>query len=119
VEVLVACSRCGLAFETRATTNTRCRRCRHVVNVRAVNQRRQPDVSCADGGRAITLDSAMVALPLLGVALVGVGAWLLWAGWCSRDDEDHAADSMHRRRRIALGGSIAAGGIALVWWAWR
>ncbi len=29
----ITCPRCGLAFETRATTNTRCRRCRHVVRV--------------------------------------------------------------------------------------
>lgn len=29
----VTCPACGLSFETAATTNTRCRRCRHVCEV--------------------------------------------------------------------------------------
>lgn len=29
----VTCPKCGLTFETRAVTNTRCRRCRYVVNI--------------------------------------------------------------------------------------
>ncbi len=29
----LTCKRCGLSFETEATTNTRCRRCRAVVRV--------------------------------------------------------------------------------------
>jgi hypothetical protein len=29
----ITCPRCGLAFETKATTNTRCRRCKTVVRV--------------------------------------------------------------------------------------
>ncbi len=31
----ITCKRCGLSFETEATTNTRCRRCRTVVRVPA------------------------------------------------------------------------------------
>ena len=31
----VTCKRCGLSFETEATTNTRCRRCKTVVRVPA------------------------------------------------------------------------------------
>lgn len=31
----LTCKRCGLSFETRATTNTRCRRCKTVVRVPA------------------------------------------------------------------------------------
>jgi hypothetical protein len=31
----ITCKRCGCAFETEATTNTRCRRCRTVVRVPA------------------------------------------------------------------------------------
>jgi hypothetical protein len=31
----ITCKRCGLSFETEATTNTRCRRCRAVVRVPA------------------------------------------------------------------------------------
>ena len=31
----IICKRCGLSFETEATTNTRCRRCRTVVRVPA------------------------------------------------------------------------------------
>jgi DNA-directed RNA polymerase subunit RPC12/RpoP len=30
----ITCKRCGFSFETEATTNTRCRRCRAVVRVR-------------------------------------------------------------------------------------
>ena len=30
---LLTCPKCGSSFETNATTNTRCRSCRHVVNV--------------------------------------------------------------------------------------
>lgn len=29
----ISCPRCGLAFETRATTNTRCHRCKTVVRI--------------------------------------------------------------------------------------
>jgi hypothetical protein len=31
----ITCKRCGFSFETEATTNTRCRRCRGVVRVPA------------------------------------------------------------------------------------
>jgi hypothetical protein len=31
--MMLTCPRCGHTFETRATTNTRCRRCRFVVRV--------------------------------------------------------------------------------------
>jgi transcription elongation factor Elf1 len=34
----ITCKRCGLNFETEATTNTRCRRCRTVVRVPATAQ---------------------------------------------------------------------------------
>ncbi len=33
VTTTITCRRCGLSFETEATTNTRCRRCRAVVRV--------------------------------------------------------------------------------------
>ena len=36
VTATVTCKRCGLSFETEATTNTRCRSCRAVVRVPAV-----------------------------------------------------------------------------------
>jgi hypothetical protein len=35
VTTTVTCKRCGISFETEATTNTRCRRCRTVVRVPA------------------------------------------------------------------------------------
>jgi hypothetical protein len=35
VVTTVTCKRCGCSFETEATTNTRCRRCRTVVRVPA------------------------------------------------------------------------------------
>jgi hypothetical protein len=35
VMTTITCKRCGCSFETEATTNTRCRRCRTVVRVPA------------------------------------------------------------------------------------
>jgi hypothetical protein len=35
VTTTITCKRCGLSFETEATTNTRCRSCRAVVRVPA------------------------------------------------------------------------------------
>lgn len=31
--MIITCPRCGLVFETQATTNTRCRRCKSVVRI--------------------------------------------------------------------------------------
>ena len=35
---IIICKRCGLSFETEATTNTRCRSCRAVVRVPAATR---------------------------------------------------------------------------------
>ncbi|MGO9197346.1 MAG: hypothetical protein ACLQK4_09485 [Acidimicrobiales bacterium] len=37
----ITCKRCNLSFETEATTNTRCRRCRAVVRVPASARTRE------------------------------------------------------------------------------
>src|SRR5579862_363059 len=64
----VSCPRCGLAFETQATTNTRCRRCRYVVRVGsspARARRTDPTLvesSGADGGGVLLVAAAGLAL---------------------------------------------------------
>src|ERR1017187_7108204 len=57
----IACKRCGCSFETEATTNTRCRRCRTVVRVPAAA--RNPSEGGAGSTRAHTF----------GVVLLGCG----------------------------------------------
>lgn len=79
----LTCPACGLSFETTATTNTRCRRCRKVVNIGA-SQRRAAraelggsyyesadDAATGNGGGALALIAVVAAL--------GLGWW-----WASR-----------------------------------
>jgi hypothetical protein len=47
--ITITCKRCGCSFETEATTNTRCRRCRTVVRVPAAT--RNPNGSGHVGSR--------------------------------------------------------------------
>ncbi len=66
----IICPRCGLAFESQAKTNTRCRRCRHVVRVGRSPARpavRQLDVAAIDDITADepTVDEAAAALAVL------------------------------------------------------
>jgi len=46
--VTVTCPACGLSFETAATTNTRCRRCRKVVNISSHRRSFGPSIGDAD-----------------------------------------------------------------------
>ena len=77
----VTCPACGVGFETAATTNTRCRRCRKVVHIGS-SPRRTARVELDDGyyyeeGEPAS-SGAGGALALLGVAAaVGLGLW--WA----------------------------------------
>ena len=79
----LTCPACGLSFETTATTNTRCRHCRKVVNIGA-SQRRAAraelgDSYCESADDAATGDGGG-ALALIGVlAALGLGWW-----WASR-----------------------------------
>lgn len=76
----ITCPRCGLDFETRATTNTRCRRCRHVVRVGRSPARaapRQLEESTPDDvtDDEPTADDAFAAI--VGLASVAVGVLVL------------------------------------------
>jgi DNA-directed RNA polymerase subunit RPC12/RpoP len=50
----ITCKRCGFSFETEATTNTRCRRCKTVVRV-SVAARNPNGPGCASSTRERTL----------------------------------------------------------------
>jgi hypothetical protein len=69
----VTCPVCGLTFETQATTNTRCRHCRKVINI-GVRRGRQELVAA----RGDT--SEHWAPTVLGGALVAGGGYALWQG---------------------------------------
>jgi hypothetical protein len=71
--VQLTCPACGLTFETQATTNTRCRRCRKVVNVGARN-RPAPVAAAPDD------TSAQWSPTLIGTGLAAGGAAALWYG---------------------------------------
>jgi hypothetical protein len=53
----ITCKRCGFSFETEATTNSRCRRCKTVVRVPAAV--RNPNGS--DSGREHTLGVVLLS----------------------------------------------------------
>lgn len=72
----ISCPSCGLAFETRATTNTRCRRCRHVVRIGRASASRsvQPvndDRSTYDPAAGLAAGVAVVGM-ILGVAVPAI-----------------------------------------------
>ena len=83
----ISCPRCGLAFESRATTATRCPSCRTVVHIsrgtssvrssssQATSRaaRSSSDSQPEEGGGGIVI-----------VAFVVLGGWLLWQWWRSR-----------------------------------
>lgn len=59
----LTCPKCGTSFETEARTNTRCRRCKHVVNVPR-GRRNGPNVSRHFFGASLeALDAALWRLP--------------------------------------------------------
>jgi hypothetical protein len=75
----ITCPHCGLVFETRATTNTRCRRCRHVVRVgrspaRAAPEHLELEEAASDDEIAPnpTADEAFAALLTVASVVAGV-----------------------------------------------
>jgi LSD1 subclass zinc finger protein len=98
VFVTITCPRCGLAFESQATTATRCPSCRTVVHisrgtssVRSGSSQRPSraerpysDSDADDGGGTVVI-----------LALVAFGGWLLWQWWRSRRSQpDETGQSM-------------------------
>ena len=90
----ITCPRCGLAFESRATTATRCPSCRTVVHIsRGTSSARssssQPqsrversysDSDPGDGGVVVVI-----------LALVAFGGWVLWRWWRKREAQPNEA----------------------------
>lgn len=107
--VTITCPRCGLAFETQATTNTRCRRCRHVVRVGRSPARAVPirlddatsvdlaaDHPTADEAAMAILTVASVVAGVLTLVVLGVAeAFQRWRGTSGRTlkSDDPRVDS--------------------------
>jgi len=81
----ITCPSCGLTFDTQATTNTRCRGCRKVVNIGA---RSRPTTSAAVDDEP----SGFSVQILIGGALVAGGVAALVHGIAVRGASDAAAD---------------------------
>lgn len=111
----VTCPRCYSTFETAAVTNTRCRNCRHVVNI---GRRRGGTSRSAHGTSAPRADEASSAASamLIGLGLVGAGAIGLWRGWHlpRSDGLDQEKDRGDRRRWIALSAVALVMGVIVV-----
>jgi uncharacterized paraquat-inducible protein A len=71
VTITITCKRCGLNFETEATTNTRCRRCRTVVRVPAAA--RNPSEGGAGSARAHTLGVVLLSCGHPAVVIIHPG----------------------------------------------
>jgi DNA-directed RNA polymerase subunit RPC12/RpoP len=69
----LTCPDCGLTFETQATTNTRCRRCRKVVNIGSRRGRSERVTASDDASR-------QWSARLIGGGLVVGGVGALWHG---------------------------------------
>jgi hypothetical protein len=71
----VTCPACGLSFETTASTNTRCRRCRKVVNI-GPGKSRSPMTT--EGDYSFDEDEAPAGSGWALAALVGAAALAFW-----------------------------------------
>lgn len=69
----ITCPRCGVAFETRTTTNTRCRRCRYVVRIgRSATRPASSPVDDTTVDDYPTADEAAASIVVLASVVVGV-----------------------------------------------
>ena len=78
----ITCPTCGLSFETSATTNTRCRRCRKVVNIgssprRAARAEPDDDYYYDEEDEPASGGAGGVLVALGAAAALGLGLW--WA----------------------------------------
>jgi hypothetical protein len=105
----VRCRRCGHAFETAATTNTRCRQCRTVVNIGRTVAR---PVEAA--GAPMTPDpadnSSGLSPRVLGAGLGAVGAYALYRGISIRTAPNADRRAVRRSRlRWCVVGVVSLG----------
>lgn len=121
--MLVVCPRCGHTFETRASTNTRCRCCRYVVNIgrRAAPTIYTETVNVNSAPSPVAEDSILAESPglspvVVGVALVGAAAVGVWHEWHLRPTEGADSETLRRTRmRWCIGGGlVAALGVAVI-----
>ena len=109
----LTCPTCGLNFETQATTNTRCRRCRKVINI---STRPRPAPVSAN-----TEDSsALRSTTLIGVGLVASGAGAFWYGAKLKRISRTNPEAFTGRKKAWLvwcffGAALVASGSFVVW----
>lgn len=113
--VTITCPRCGLVFETNAVTNTRCRRCRHVVNIGRRSRSVEPGLSEDDQLSETGQAGSALTGSVIGLGLVAAGAFGLWRGWHLPTEGEDSETLRRRRRRWLVGsGLVAALGVTVV-----
>lgn len=107
----ITCPACGLTFETQATTNTRCRRCRKVVNIG------RSATSAGGSSDRLPASAPIDDVPsgaspvLIGTGLVGGGAWALWHGWKAEPSSEDESTGAGRWLRCLVGASLVVLGV--------
>lgn len=113
----VTCPRCGLAFETRATTNTRCRRCKAVVRVGTSTRRTRlvsppgnegSDEGDAGGGGASLLVAGFVLLAGYGILAIVRGVRRRRAA--ARASSEEAGPASYQGAPVEAGASSRSAG---------
>jgi hypothetical protein len=111
----VQCRRCGHVFETAAKTNTRCRRCRTVVNIGRAAVHRETVVDRRALTEVPNRPGMEGASPLvIGAAMSIAGACALWHGLSLRPGQGADEKSVRRSRRrwYVIGAiTLCAGGV--------
>lgn len=111
--MLLTCPACGLSFETQASTNTRCRRCRKVINIGARRSPARVSASADDS-------SAQWSPTVIGVGLVAGGVGALWYGVKLKQVSRTDPDAFTGREKAWLvwcffGAALVASGSFVVW----
>lgn len=119
----VTCKNSHYSFPTEARTNTRCRRCRTVVQVGRSEGRSQITGSRGGtanepAGRPVAVTNGPVGIPvgLLGLPLGGAGVAPLWHGF-RLEPADGADSEAVKRTRLwwyVIGGVLVAAGAVVV-----
>ncbi len=117
----VTCKRCGHNFPTEARTNTRCRRCRTVVNIGRPGGAGHPRTAASEAlydGPGDPSDDRPGFAPagLVGIGLVGAGGFALWHGLMLRPIEDADPTAVRRTRLVwcCVGAVLLVTGVVVV-----
>jgi len=108
----ITCPKCGFVFDTEAVTNTRCRNCRHVVNIgRRPRSAESPRSSSTSYTPAYGDDETPGLSPVaIGLGLAGAGALAIWHGTHLHGGDDPDPEALTRARlRWCVGGGLMLG----------